>query len=41
MKTKFRIALAQINPALGNIEKNMKKHIDFINLKRLISSAEE
>jgi predicted amidohydrolase len=31
MKTKFRIALAQINPALGNTGKNLKKHIDFVN----------
>ena len=26
---KFKIALAQINPALGNIEKNIKKHLSF------------
>lgn len=31
MKEKFKIALAQINPALGDVEKNIKKHIDFIN----------
>ena len=31
MKTKFKIALAQINPALGNVEKNIKIHNDFIN----------
>ncbi|MCI0448500.1 MAG: acyltransferase [Chlorobi bacterium] len=29
--TKFKIALAQINPALGNLEKNIKKHILFID----------
>jgi predicted amidohydrolase len=28
---KFKIALAQINPALGNLEKNIKKHITFID----------
>jgi NAD+ synthase (glutamine-hydrolysing) len=26
---KFKIALAQINPALGDIEKNIKKHLSF------------
>ncbi len=31
MKEKFKIALAQINPALGDVEKNIKKHIDYIN----------
>jgi predicted amidohydrolase len=31
MKEKFKIALAQINPALGNVEKNIKKHLAFIN----------
>jgi NAD+ synthase (glutamine-hydrolysing) len=31
MKTKFKVALAQINPALGDFEKNIKKHIDFID----------
>ncbi len=31
MKTKYRIALAQINPALGDVEKNIKKHINFID----------
>ena len=31
MKTKYRIALAQINPSLGDVEKNLKKHIDYIN----------
>ncbi len=31
MKTKFKIALAQINPALGDVEKNIKKHLNFIN----------
>jgi len=31
MKTNFKIALAQINPALGNVEKNIKIHNDFIN----------
>jgi predicted amidohydrolase len=31
MKEKFKIALAQINPALGDVEKNVKKHIDYIN----------
>jgi predicted amidohydrolase len=29
MITKFKLALAQINPALGNFEKNVKKHIEF------------
>jgi predicted amidohydrolase len=29
MNSKFKIALAQINPALGDFEKNMKKHIAF------------
>lgn len=28
---KFKIAIAQINPALGDIEKNIKKHIQFID----------
>ena len=28
---KFKIALAQINPALGDIDKNIKKHIQFID----------
>jgi predicted amidohydrolase len=28
---KFKIALAQINPALGDINKNIKKHINFCN----------
>jgi predicted amidohydrolase len=28
---KFKIALAQINPALGNIDKNIKKHVQFID----------
>jgi predicted amidohydrolase len=31
MKEKFKIALAQINPTLGDVEKNIKKHIDYIN----------
>ena len=31
MKTKFKIALAQINPALGYVEKNIKKHLGYIN----------
>lgn len=30
MKTKFKIALAQINPALGDVEKNIKKHLAYI-----------
>jgi NAD+ synthase (glutamine-hydrolysing) len=30
MKTKFKVALAQVNPALGNLEKNIKKHTDYI-----------
>jgi predicted amidohydrolase len=29
MNSKFKIALAQINPALGDFEKNLKKHIAF------------
>ena len=28
---KFKIALAQINPVLGNLDKNIKKHLDFCN----------
>jgi predicted amidohydrolase len=31
MNMKFKIALAQINPALGNFEKNIKEHIKFCN----------
>lgn len=31
MKQKFIIALAQINPALGDVDKNIKKHVDYIN----------
>jgi predicted amidohydrolase len=29
MNNKFKIALAQINPALGDFDKNIKKHISF------------
>lgn len=29
--SKFRIALAQINPALGDYDKNIKKHLSFID----------
>ena len=31
MMTKFKIAVAQINPALGDVEKNIKKHLSFID----------
>jgi NAD+ synthase (glutamine-hydrolysing) len=31
MKTKFKIALAQINPTLGDFEKNIKKHLGYID----------
>lgn len=30
----FRVALAQINPALGNVEKNLAAHLSFINKAR-------
>ncbi|MFI5144631.1 MAG: nitrilase-related carbon-nitrogen hydrolase [Ignavibacteria bacterium] len=31
MNNKFKVALAQINPALGDLDKNIKKHINFID----------
>jgi predicted amidohydrolase len=31
LTSKFKIAVAQINPALGDYDKNIKKHLEFIN----------